>query len=209
MWRTLVKCGAAVLAVIIVSVAVYTFFIPPHVDRFFRTIMECMCIPPRWHPANDEQLLAANGWFKVNADRFTLYAPPGTMIRHRNAWDGDIVTPRFVLKFEFGATELPAAGRDTVDEPLRIEGRNAILRRATSPDGALFAGLFVPQALVLNGRPVPLVIHGTFRTSGDRAVADAVLHTISFKPFVPPEWEHQPPAVQAEPPVFDIAPDPS
>jgi len=209
MRRVLIRANAAFLAVIVVAVAVWAFFIPAHVFVLYTTILECMCVPQHWYPASSDKLLAANGWFKINVRQFNLYAPPGTMIRPTNKWDGRIVTPRFVLNYEIGSTGFAAADRDVVDEPVRIDGRSAVLRRAITSDGSYFGGLFVQQALVLNRHSVSLLIQGSFRTRGDRAVADAVLQTVSFEPFLPPVWEHQPPAVRAEPPTFDIAPDPA
>jgi hypothetical protein len=211
MRRAYAKFTGIVLALGVVTAMTWSFFVatPIYYYGYMRSAVLCLCMPPRWQPANSEALLAANGWFKINAGRFSLYAPPATMVRQTNSWDGKIITPRFVLTYELGANGFGASGHDVVDEAIRVEGRSAILRRATAPDGSYFAGLFVSQAIVVNGRSVPLLIQGTFRTRGDRAVVDAVLQTVSFKPFLPPNWEHRPPPVKVEPPAFDIAPDPA
>jgi hypothetical protein len=212
MRRTSIKVMSAALAVVIVSVASLGFLVnSQRYHSYVLSIVYCLCMPPQWLPARSEELLAANGWFKVDTGKFNLYAPAGTMIRPANAWDGQIVTPRFALNYELGAPTPARVGTDAVEEAVRIEGRDAVLRRATVPGSGpqYVATLFVPQALVRNGRPVSLLISGRFQSAGERAVADAMLVTVSFQPYMPPYWERQPPAVKAEPPVFDIAPDPA
>jgi len=208
MRRSHAQLTGAVLAVAIVVGTAWGFFFTSTLPTYrghFTTIVDCFCWPPAWHRADSERLLAANGWFKTAAGRFTLYAPPNTIVRPANAWDGRIVTQGFALDYEFGAPGFATGGRDPVDEPVRIEGRDAQLRRATL-DGAApyFAGLFVPKALMQGGQPLSLLITGRFRTRGERARADAMLATVSFRPHESPDWERRPPQAKVEEPVVNL-----
>lgn len=208
MRRTFVAIGSAVLAAVITTVAAWTFLVPFSVREGFITVVYCLCMPPHWLPADNQRLMEANGWFAIGDRRFHLYAPAGSQFWPDSGLSGRIVTPRFVLRYVYGARGLPQGGRDVVDEPIRVDAMPAILSRMTLPGAseAYYAALYVPPSV---GRPVPLLIFGTFRSSTDRAIADAILATVSFRPFESGPELVQPAPVKVEPPVFDIAGDPA
>ncbi len=174
-------------------------------------------IPPPakvWH--HPHAFTVPQGWVKLKAgDAFTFYAPQGTVLAEpgetasaghdagalpgRDTYIGHVNGPGFALRFDYGAFDddlsFAQAGKDTLEEALRIDGRDANIVTARdlprgvsfAPGNPWFAGLIVP-------RVVPAVTYyglsgvvwdrlrffGYAKTEADAQIVRTILTTVEF-----------------------------
>ncbi|MDE2184238.1 MAG: hypothetical protein KGJ78_14555 [Alphaproteobacteria bacterium] len=144
--------------------------------------------PPVGEPASI--VTTPPGWMRVEAGRFTLFVPPGSLTR-QGAGATEIIGPDFYIRYRLGtysgAQEPLKANRDYSEQHIVIDGRDAYLRKATldvAQQQALFGaygqpsylGLYMPHAV----EAAVLEMHATAPGPDDLDTVEMIYKSVRF-----------------------------